>query len=244
MPVIEISQVTDAQVAEVRESFLKYEGEEDIDESTGIPKRFDSRDIEQLKSDDVMVKYYITHSEMKVEDAVTMLKNSFAWRKEFGVRDINFDDFPEAIKSSNALGIHGADKENRRVLWMYMNRMKRTKNDFDQWCRYFAYHLEKLYHQRGDGRLIFVNDLSGVGLTSFDYEITGFGVKIFEQYYPDLLAFQVNVNMAWTLKTAWNIIKTWMKPESIARVKFVKGDELQQYVCSEFIPTHMGGQYK
>ena len=149
------------------------------------------------------------------------------------------------LLSSPLLAIFtGTDKEGRRIIWMYMNRIKRTKGDLDIWSRYFVYHLEKLFQQRGTQRLIFVNDLSGVGITNFDYELTGFAVKLFENHYPDLLTFQVNYNMAWTLKTAWNIIKTWMTPEAIARVKFVKNDELQQYVCSEFIPTHMGGQFK
>ncbi|XP_075255841.1 motile sperm domain-containing protein 2-like [Convolutriloba macropyga] len=243
MPVLDIATVTDEQVSALRERFLKFEGEE-IDEETKMPKKYDPRDIEDFKTDDTMVKFYITHGQANMDEAFRILTTSLEWRKTFSVREISFDAFPENVKASNAVSMQGTDKEGRRIIWMYMNRIKRTKGDLDIWSRYFVYHLEKLFQQRGTQRLIFVNDLSGVGITNFDYELTGFAVKLFENHYPDLLTFQVNYNMAWTLKTAWNIIKTWMTPEAIARVKFVKNDELQQYVCSEFIPTHMGGQFK
>lgn len=243
MPIIEISSVSEELLTQFREQFGKFEGEE-LDPSTNLPKRFYQQDIEDLNSNDVTAKYYLTHAELKLEEAVKVTTTSFEWRKQYGVRDIDFDSFPEYVKDSEAMSIHGTDKDGRRVLWLYMTRVKRSKTDLDVWCRYLVYHLESVYKQRGTGRLVFVIDLTAVGLTSFDYDLTGFAIKLFENYYPDLLTFQINFNMAWTLKTAWNIIKTWMSAEAIARVKFVKGNDLQQYICSEFIPHHMGGTYK
>ncbi|XP_063728035.1 motile sperm domain-containing protein 2-like isoform X2 [Symsagittifera roscoffensis] len=193
MPLLDITTITDDQITQLREKFFKFEGEEDLDAESNVPTKYDLRDVEQFRSDDTTVRFFLSHGKLDIEEALKVVKGCFAWRKQFGVREIDFDAFPDHVKSSNGVSIHGTDKEGRRIIWMYMNRLKRTKNDVEIWSRYFVYHLEKLYQQRGDKRLIFVNDMTGIGITNFDYELTRFAVNLFENHYPDLLAFQVTI---------------------------------------------------
>ena len=242
MPVEDISKIGEDTVKEVRDAFLKFENEE-LDDATKMPKRFYAEDIEDFKTNDNTVKFYYTMGQKDVKEAVEFTKASFAWRKEFGIRDLTLDSFPEEVKACNAFSTHGVDSEGHKVFWIFAVRVKRTKKELDIWCKYLAYNLEILYQQRGAERLVCVLDLTNIGVSNYDMDLVGFMVKCFQNYYPDLLVYQLNFNMAWTLKTVWNIIKTWMTAESIARVKFVKNKEIEPYIPPEHVPKHMGGQY-
>ena len=242
MPVEDISKISEETVKEFRDEFLKFENE-DLDETSQIPKRFYPEDVEDFKSNDNTVKFYYTAGQKDIKEAMQFLKASFAWRKEFGIKELTVDSFPEEAKACKAFSAHGIDSGGHKIFWIYANRIKRTKKELDIWCKLLVYHLETLYQQRGSERLVCVLDLTNIGVSNYDMDLIGFLVKCFQNYYPDLLVYQLNFNMAWTLKTVWNIIKTWMTAEAIARVKFVKNKDVEPYIPLEHLPKHMGGQY-
>ena len=126
MPVLDIATVTDEQVSALRERFLKFEGEE-IDEETKMPKKYDPRDIEDFKTDDTMVKFYITHGQANMDEAFRILTTSLEWRKTFSVREISFDAFPENVKASNAVSMQGLPK----FVSIYVNQIFYSKNLID-----------------------------------------------------------------------------------------------------------------
>ena len=179
-----------------------------------------------------------------ITETVKFTKDCFAWRKEFGIRDLTLDSFPEKVKACNAFSVHGVDCEGHKVFWIFAARVKRTKKELDIWRKFMAYNLEVLHQQRGSERLVCILDLTNIGLTNYDMDLVGFMVKCFQDYFPDFLVYLLNFNMAWTLKTVWKIIKTWMCAESIARVKFVKKKGIESYVSLEHVPKHMGGHYE
>ncbi len=40
---------------------------------------------------------------------------------------------------------------------------------------------------------------------------------------------------------AWKIVKTWLGPDAISKLKFVNKSDIQTYVGPEHLPPHMGG---
>ena len=43
------------------------------------------------------------------------------------------------------------------------------------------------------------------------------------------------------IPAAWKIVKTWLGPEAISKLKFVSKSEIQTYIDPEHLPLHMGG---
>lgn len=40
---------------------------------------------------------------------------------------------------------------------------------------------------------------------------------------------------------AWKIVKSWLSPEAINKLKFVSKTELLGFIDAEYLPAHMGG---
>ncbi|GAA6082636.1 motile sperm domain-containing protein 2 isoform X1 [Tachysurus ichikawai] len=50
--------------------------------------------------------------------------------------------------------------------------------------------------------------------------------------------------MPWIMNAAWRIVKTWLGPEAISKLKFVSKSEVQAYIDAEHLPPHMGGMVR
>lgn len=51
---------------------------------------------------------------------------------------------------------------------------------------------------------------------------------------------------SWHLKNycisaAWKIVKTWLGPEAISKLRFASKSEVQTFIGPEYLPAHMGG---
>lgn len=40
---------------------------------------------------------------------------------------------------------------------------------------------------------------------------------------------------------AWKIIKTWLSPEAVKKIKFVSKNDVQEYINKDQLWEHMGG---
>ena len=40
---------------------------------------------------------------------------------------------------------------------------------------------------------------------------------------------------------AWKIVKTWLGPEAVSKLKFSSRSEVQMFIDPEYLPLHMGG---
>lgn len=56
---------------------------------TDSTDKYDSRDVDRLQKDDVLVEAYLTWRLFVVNDALKMIDESLQWRKEFGVNGKN-----------------------------------------------------------------------------------------------------------------------------------------------------------
>lgn len=46
------------------------------------------------------------------------------------------------------------------------------------------------------------------------------------------------------LAAAWKIVKSWLGPEAISKLKFASKAEVLNYIDPEYLPPHMGGTVK
>lgn len=40
---------------------------------------------------------------------------------------------------------------------------------------------------------------------------------------------------------AWKIIKSWLGPEAISKLRFASKSEVQNFINPEYLPPHLGG---
>ncbi|XP_051566623.1 motile sperm domain-containing protein 2 isoform X3 [Myxocyprinus asiaticus] len=142
---------------------------------------------------------------------------------------------------SGAVYLHGYDKEGNKLFWFKVKlHVKDAKTVLDK-KRYVAFWLER-YAKREPGMpLTVVFDMSESGLGNIDMDFVKYIISCFKVYYPKFLSKMIMYDMPWIMNAAWKIVKTWLGPEAISKLKFVSKTDIQTYIDPEHLPPHMGG---
>ncbi|XP_061547377.1 motile sperm domain-containing protein 2 isoform X1 [Phycodurus eques] len=203
--------------------------------------KYDLRDVDRLQKDNSMVEGYLMWRLYVVDDALKMIDESFQWRKEYGINDLSESSIPRWMFETGAVFLHGYDKEGNKLFWFKVKlHVKDAKAVIDK-RKYVAFWLERNVKKEPGMPLTVVFDMSESGLTNIDMDFVKYVVNCFKVYYPKLLSKMIIVEMPWIMNAAWKIVKTWLGPEAISKLKFASRSELQSFIDPEYLPPHMGG---
>ncbi|XP_078251951.1 motile sperm domain-containing protein 2-like, partial [Rhinoraja longicauda] len=150
-------------------------------------EKYDSRDVERLKQDNVWVESYLQWRHYNVDDTLKMIDESFQFRKEFSVHDLSESSLPKWTFETGAVYLHGYDKEGNKIFWFRVKlHIKDTKTTLER-KKYVAFWLER-YSKREQGKpLTVVFDLTETGLSNVDMDFVRFIINCFKIYYPKYL---------------------------------------------------------
>ncbi|XP_038149345.1 motile sperm domain-containing protein 2 [Cyprinodon tularosa] len=203
--------------------------------------KYDSRDVERLEQDDALVEAYLTWRQYVVDDALKMIDDSLLWRKELGVNDITESTIPRWMFESGAVYLHGYDKEGNKLFWFKVKlHFKDAKTAVDK-KKYIAFWLERYAKKEPGMPLTVVFDMTDSGIGNIDMDFVKYVINCFKVYYPKFLSKMIIVDMPWIMNAAWKIVKSWLGPEAIAKLKFASKAEVQTFIGPEYLPSHLGG---
>ncbi|XP_076119755.1 motile sperm domain-containing protein 2 [Alosa pseudoharengus] len=228
------SEQNESKIEETRQRFKSEYVQDSSD-------KYDSRDVERLMKDDGWVEAYLTWRQNVVDDALKMIDESFQWRKEYTVNDLTESSVPKWMFESGAVFLHGYDKEGNKLFWFKVKLHVKDAKTFQDKKKYVAFWLER-YAKREPGMpLTVVFDMTESGLSNIDMEFVKYIINCFKVFYPKFLSKMIMYEMPWIMNAAWKIVKTWLGPEAISKLKFVNKSEMQTYISPEHLPPHMGG---
>uniref|UniRef100_A0A8C5AVL7 Motile sperm domain containing 2 n=1 Tax=Gadus morhua TaxID=8049 RepID=A0A8C5AVL7_GADMO len=228
------AQQTACRVEETRERFRT----ELLQDS---PDKYDSRDVDRLLKDDALVDSYLTWRHFVIDDALKMIDESFQWRKELGLNDLTESSIPRWMFDTGAVFLHGYDKEGNKLFWFKVKlHVKDTKTVVDK-KKYVAFWLERYAVREPGMQLTVVFDMCESGLGNIDMDFVKYIINCFKIYYPKFLSKMIIVDMPWIMNAAWKIVKTWLGPEAVSKLKFSSRSEVQTFIDPEYLPLHMGG---
>uniref|UniRef100_A0A8C5GEQ5 MSP domain-containing protein n=1 Tax=Gouania willdenowi TaxID=441366 RepID=A0A8C5GEQ5_GOUWI len=203
--------------------------------------KYDSRDVERLQNNDALVEWYLTWRVYVVDDTLKMIDESFQWRKEFDVNDLTESVVPKWMFETGAVYLHGYDKEGNKLFWFKVRlHVKDAKTTLDK-KKYVAFWLERYAKKEPGMPLTVVFDMSDSGFGNIDMDFVKYIINCFKVYYPKFLSKMIIVDMPWMMNAAWKIIKSWLGPEAISKLKFTSKSEVQMYIGPEYLPPYMGG---
>ncbi|XP_056435788.1 motile sperm domain-containing protein 2 [Gadus chalcogrammus] len=205
------------------------------------PDKYDSRDVDRLLKDDALVDSYLTWRNFVIDDALKMIDESFQWRKELGLNDLTESSIPRWMFDTGAVFLHGYDKEGNKLFWFKVKlHVKDTKTVVDK-KKYVAFWLERYAVREPGMQLTVVFDMCESGLGNIDMDFVKYIINCFKIYYPKFLSKMIIVDMPWIMNAAWKIVKTWLGPEAVSKLKFSSRSEVQTFIDPEYLPLHMGG---
>ncbi|XP_037542413.1 motile sperm domain-containing protein 2 [Nematolebias whitei] len=204
-------------------------------------ERYDPRDVEKLQNDNALVEGYLAWRFHVVDDALKMIDESFMWRKEYGVNDLTESTIPRWMFETGAVYLHGYDKEGNKLFWFRVKlHVKDAKTILDK-KKYVAFWLERYAKKEPGMPLTVVFDMTESGISNIDMEFVKYVINCFKVYYPKFLSKMVIVDMPWIMNAAWKIVRSWLGPEAISKLKFASRAEIQMFISLEYLPPHMGG---
>ena len=134
------------------------------------------------------------------------------------------------------------DKEGRTVVWMRMNRFH--KSDLTPMLKqYVVYVFEKCDRETTNQGWAIVADSNGAGLSNVDMDFSNFLTDVLQTHYPRGLKYNACVDLPFILNATSKLILAFMNDELKSTVKFLKKDELTQYLEPSQIPVHLKGSY-
>lgn len=83
--------------------------------------------------------------------------------------------------------------------------------------------------------------MSDTGILNMDMEFIKYLINLCKNYYPNFLNYIIIFEMPWILNTAFKIIKSWLPPKAIPKIKFVQKSNIHEYVEPNDILTCWGG---
>ncbi|XP_075896401.1 motile sperm domain-containing protein 2 [Nelusetta ayraudi] len=205
------------------------------------PDKYDSRDVERLQNDDALMEGYLTWRIYVVDEALKMIDESLQWRKEFGLNDLTESVIPKWMFETGAVYLHGYDKEGNKLFWFKVKlHVKDAKTILDK-KKYVAFWLERYAKKEPGMPLTVIFDMTDSGLGNIDMEFVKYVINCFKVYYPKFLSKMIIVDMPWMMTAAWKIIKSWLGPEAISKLRFASKSEVQNFINPEYLPPHLGG---
>ncbi|GAB1601594.1 motile sperm domain-containing protein 2-like isoform X2 [Argonauta hians] len=240
-PVGNLSEpATPDHMSSVRQVFLdKYR--DNIDKGC-----YDDRDLERIKSDDVLLELYCRHlPKAKVEDIASLINESLKWRMEYQINDLTDDSFDEKMWEQREIFFHNTDKDGHKVLIIQVKTHRKGDSQYLLTVKkFFAWHIEKVFQENPGEPLLMLFDMDGAGLANLDMDFIRFCINCFKSNYPCILGLMLVYEMPWIFNAAWKIIKTWLSPEAVQKIKFVDKTTIQEFISRDNLMEQMGGTDK
>ncbi|KAK3854841.1 hypothetical protein Pcinc_038699 [Petrolisthes cinctipes] len=107
--------------------------------------------------------------------------------------------------------------------------------------KFFIYWLERLEREENGEWITVFFDMCDTGMKNMDMELIQYMINLFKNYYPWILNYIIVFEMPWLLSAMWKIIKTWLPPKSIEKIKFVDKKSLKEFVSPDQALKGWGG---
>lgn len=177
----------------------------------------------------------------KAADAFDHLLRNGRWRAEFDIDHIdNYTSrFQKQIDAKmTILGFN--DLNGRPASYSYAHRHDAKNRDMKDLRLFTAWIAENLIKasKPEEERYIVCMDLSVFNVNSIDFEFAKEQVKLMQTNYPDSLESFYIVDAPMLFAAAWSIIKIWMDPVTVSKIRFIKRAELEKLFPDGVLPLN------
>jgi len=221
---------TQEEIQEIRSLVARRASESASDE-------LDLEALSRIQNDDNYVtkffKHVFDHPGVQVEATSKMIMHSLIWRKEFGTKDIQESDFTQALLEKGALFARNRDKDGRKLLIFCVGKHVKGEVKMEDMKKFFVYYLERLGREDNGEQFSIVFDCRNGGLKNMDMEFMQFMIGVMKDFYPDPLNYILVFEMPWVLNAAFKIIKAWLPPPAVKKIKFLTKSNMSEYVDDE-----------
>jgi len=235
-------KVTPQLIAEVRSKVLAmYEDAKEM---------YDERDIERLKTEDLLIQRYLTREGCDALAAVETMNGAFRWAKRQGVGDIKESDFSPELLS--LVQYQGKDKNGNRTVYIRYKTAKkickRNSKDGEKLKRLALYYFRKIDEEtKGkntiivDARSLAIRDL--VKYANKDLAtVAGWLLVNVIRYSPDQIGTLIWYEIPRFFAAIAERVVKLVPDEHAGKIKIMRKKDIEKIVSKDEMPDYMGGK--
>ncbi|KAL2316305.1 CRAL-TRIO domain-containing protein C3H8.02 [Schizosaccharomyces pombe] len=201
---------------------------------------------------DGLLLRFLRARKWNVEAALEMFMKTVHWRsREMNVGEIicnadhldKDDDFVRQLRIGKCF-IFGEDKHNRPVCYIRarLHKVGDVSPESVERLTVWVMETARLILKPPIETATVVFDMTDFSMSNMDYGPLKFMIKCFEAHYPECLGECIVHKAPWLFQGVWSIIKSWLDPVVVSKVKFTRNyRDLQQYINPDNILKEFGG---
>ncbi|XP_073252756.1 motile sperm domain-containing protein 2-like [Porites lutea] len=202
---------------------------------------FYEQDVKRVRDDDLWLSRFLQSRRQEVNDALPALVECVKWRKSFGVNELTERSIDRRLFEAGFLFPHNQDKDGNTLVIFTGKLHKKDPQQSSEKKRFLVFLLEKHARMFPERKITMIFDMQQTGLAQMDMEFVKFIISCFRDYFPRTLALLLVIELPWILSAAWKIIKSWLSPEAVNKIRFLSKAELKELVDEDKLLTRLGG---
>ncbi|KAL9971786.1 hypothetical protein ACROYT_G017993 [Oculina patagonica] len=198
-------------------------------------------DVKRVRDDDRWLSCFLKSRKQEVNDALTALVECVRWRKTFGVNELTERSIDRRLFEAGFLFPYNRDKDGNTLVIFTGKLYKKDPQQQPELKRYLVFLLEKHARMFPGRKVTMIFDMQETGLAHTDLEFVRFIISCFRDYFPWTLAWLLVVDLPWILSAAWKIVKSWLSPEAVNKIRFLNKTELTELIDEDKLLIRLGG---
>lgn len=235
-------KVTPQLIAEVRSKVLAmYEDAKDM---------YEEKDIERLKTEDMLVERYLTREACDPLAAVETMNGAMRWMKRQGISKINESEFsPDLL---NLVQYQGKDKNGNRTVYIRYKTgkkiCKRNSKDGEKLKRFAMYYFHKIDSET-KGKNTIILDLRSLAIRDLvKYankdlaSVAGWLIVNVIRYSPDQVGTLILYEIPRFFSAIAERVLKIVPDEHAGKIKIMRKKDIEKIVSKDEMPDYMGGK--
>jgi len=208
------------------------------------PDSFYDDDYARMLNDDWTVTRFLLRRRLDPKKTAKLMEECGRFRKQYKMSEVQLWEFPVEFHRAGGLFKFAPDRVGNITMYMRIKMYRRVPEISDVFKAFILCVLEQCdVANNGRGTAV-VFDLSGCGLQNVDLGFLSWLLSSFRNYCPKGVSYILVYNLPWILNATCKLAMTWMSASNRRALRFVYGDEIENFIARENLPDYLGGTCK
>lgn len=208
------------------------------------PDNFYEDDYKRMLVDDWTVSRFLLRRRLDPKRTAKLMEECGRFRKQYKMSEVKLWEFPIEFHKAGGLFKYGPDRVGNLTVYMRVRMYRRVPEISDVFKAFILCVIEMADVENNGRGVAVVFDLSGCGLQNVDLSFLSWLLSSFRNYCPKGLSYIIVYNLPWILSTTCRVAMTWMSATNRRALRFVHGDEIENFIAKENLPDYCGGTCK
>ncbi|XP_052190905.1 uncharacterized protein LOC127800368 [Diospyros lotus] len=182
---------------------------------------------------DASISRHLRARSWNVKKAIKMIKETLKWRGKYKPEEIRWDEVAKEAETGKIYRSTYVDKHGRTVLVMRPS-CQNSKSVKGQ-IRYLVYCMENAIMNlpQNQEQMVWLIDFHGFNLSNISIKVTRETANVLQDHYPERLGLAVLYNPPKFFEPFWTVVKPFLEPKTVNKVKFVYSDDPTQKILED-----------